>query len=249
VLHEIWLQGGGAALSVHGIAPGALGSREALVAFGRPRQSPLEGPEWTRSIVEMLNNGGFDPAVVDGSPALESYSGSLDPPMAYARRFSEERMLLVWLSEDARLAMLDARSEAITAERLARAGVTPRQTDVARAGALILRCLAGHEPGCTPPAPKSDCDTLAVVSEVERYNERKNPHDLLNALGLAGRCRSETLKDGRSGRLWLAVEGPGHGFLVPLRHGAIRPRRAPSEAELPRAVALGVSALRLGGAP
>ncbi len=249
VLHEIWLQAGGAALSVHGIAPGALGSREALVAFGRPRQNALDGPPWTRSIVEMLNNGGFDPAVVDGSPALESYSGSLDPPMAYARRFSDERMLLVWLSEDARLAMLDARSEVVTAERLARAGVTPRETDVARVAASILRCIAGRDPGCTPPAPKAECDTLAVVSEVERYNERKNPHDLTHALSLAGRCRSETLKDGRSGRLWLVVEGGSQAFLVPLRHGSIRPRRAPAEAELERAVALGVSALRLGGAP
>jgi hypothetical protein len=249
VLHEIWLQGGGAALSVHGIAPGALGSREALVAFGRPRQSPRDGPEWTRAIVEMLNNGGFDPAVVDGSPALESYSGSLDPPMAYARRFSEERMLLVWLSEDARLAMLDARSEVVTADRLARAGVTIRETDVARAGAAILRCFAGREPGCSVAAPKADCDVFGVVSEVERYNERKNPHDLFHALKLASRCRSETLRDGRSGRLWLAVEGSRQGFLVPLRHGTIRPRRAPAEAELPRAVALGVSALRLGGTP
>jgi hypothetical protein len=57
------------------------------------------------------------------------------------------------------------------------------------------------------------------------------------------------LKDARSGRLWLAVEGSDDAFLVPLRHGSIRPRRAPAPAELPRAVALGVSALRLGGRP
>jgi hypothetical protein len=249
VLHEVWLQAGGAALSVHGIAPGALGAREALVAFGRPRQSPLDGPEWTRGIVEMLNSGGFDPAVVDGSPALESYSGSLDPPMAYARRFSEERMLLVWLSEDARLAMLDARSELVTAERLARAGVTPRDTDVVAAAATILRCLTGREPGCAPPVPKTECDPVAVVSAVERYNERKNPHELSHALTLSGRCRSEALKDRRSGRLWLVVEGADHAFLVPLRHGSARPRRAPAESELARAVALGVSALRLEGRP
>jgi gamma-polyglutamate biosynthesis protein CapC len=249
VLHEIWLQSGGTALSVHGIAPGALDARESLVAFGRPRQRPLDGPEWTRGIVEMLNNGGFDPGVVDGSPALESYSGSLDPPMAYARRFSEERMLLVWLSEEARLAMLDARSELVTAERLARAGVTPRETDVVRDATSVLRCLGGRDPGCNRPAPKAECDPTAVVTEVERYNERKNPHDLGYALSLARHCRSEALKDRRSGRLWLSVEGADHAFLVPLRHGSIRPRRAPAEAELARAVALGVSALRLGGKP
>jgi hypothetical protein len=249
VLHEIWLQAGGAALSVHGIAPGALGARESLVAFGRPRASPLAGPEWTRPIVEMLNNGGFDPAVVDGSPALESYSGSLDPPMAYARRFSDERMLLVWLSEEARLAMLDARSELVTAERLARADATVLQTDVARVGATIQRCFVSRDPECAAPPPKPDCDPLGVVTEVEHYNARKNPHSLTVALSRASRCRSQTLKDGRSGRLWLAVEGADHAFLVPLRHGSIRPRRAPAPAELPRAVALGVSALRLGGTP
>jgi hypothetical protein len=169
--------------------------------------------------------------------------------MAYARRFSDERMLLVWLSEEARLAMLDARSEVVTAERLARAGVTPRVTDVARAGASIKRCFAGGEPGCTPPELRPDCDAVGVVTQVERYNERKNPHDLTSALARAGRCRSETLKDERSGRLWLAVEGEEHAFLAPLRHGATRPRRAPAVAELSRAVALGVSALRLGGTP
>lgn len=249
VLHELWLQAGGTALGVHGIAPGALGARESLVAFGRPRQRPLDGPEWTRGIVEMLNNGGFDPAVVDGSPALESYSGSLDPPMAYARRFSDERMLLVWLSEDARLAMLDARSEVVTAERLSRAGVTPRDVDVARVAASIQRCFAGREPGCALPQAMPSCDVLAVVGAVERYNERKNPHDLTHALSLAGRCRAETLKDWRSGRLFLSVESAERAFLVPLRHGSIRPRRAPAEPELGRAVALGVSALRLGGPP
>jgi hypothetical protein len=96
---------------------------------------------------------------------------------------------------------------------------------------------------------KPECDPAAVVTELEHYNERKNPHDLSYGLTLAARCRSGTLKDRRSGRLWLAVEGTDHGFLVPLRHGSIRPRRAPTEPELARAVALGVSALRLGGSP
>jgi hypothetical protein len=137
----------------------------------------------------------------------------------------------------------------VTAERLARAGVTVLETDVARVGASIQRCFGSGEPDCTRPPPKLDCDPLGVVTDVEHYNARKNPHHLMVALSRASRCRSQTLKDGRSGRLWLAVEGAEHAFLVPLRHGSIRPRRTPAAPELTRAVALGVSALRLGGKP
>jgi hypothetical protein len=245
-IHETWLNGAGHVLSIHGVAPDAEAPRETIVAFQRPQPSPFSGATWTGPIARMLRDSGFETGVVNGSPELESYSGALDPPMAYARRFVGDQMMLLWLSESSRLLFTSAKSDTATPARLAFAKMTPREDDVARVGEGARRCLSGDTTRC--PASVGNCPLERIVDGLEHYNELKNPLELLAALDASKRCHTEVLRDRRSGQLWVLVQARADAFLVPLRPGPARPRRTPKSDDLGRAVALGLATLRLGGA-
>jgi hypothetical protein len=154
-------------------------------------------------------------------------------------------MMLLWLSESARLLFTSAKSDAATPARLDFAKIVPREDDVAALGERVGRCLRGQSVDC--PAAQRDCALDRSVEALERYNELRNPHELFAGLRDAEHCRSEVLRDRRSGQLWVLVAGARDGFLVPIRPGPVRPRQTPALGDLGRAVALGLATLRLGG--
>jgi hypothetical protein len=246
--HEVWLQAGGHALSVHGLAPDREHPSDAIVAFQRPSASPMSGPAFSQPIARLLRDNGFSLGVVDGRPELEAYSGALDPPMAYARRFAGDQMMLLFLTETARAAFASPRSDLTTEARVVRAGFEPRPVSVAAEGQRLVTCLRSDrtraECGARPSF--AQCDTEAVIAGFDRYNELKNPLELRRALSLGERCGLEVLRDVASGQLWTSLRTSDAVYLVPFRPGPPRPRGTPREDDLGRAVALGLSSLRLG---
>lgn len=248
VLHEAFLQAGGNALSVHGLAPERQLDFDVLLSFQRPAPSPVSGPPFSHPIARMLMDNGFQLRSVDGSPELEPFSGALDPPMAYARRFAGQQMAMLWLSAEARTLFSTRRSDQVTEARVRRQGLALGPTDVADLGRTLADC-ATRPSGTGCPPPHEACEADGVLDALERYNQLRNPHELEQALRLAERCHLEIVRDRRSDLIWVALSGSGQVWLAPLRPGPPRPRRTPRPGDLDRAVALGLSALAVTGGP
>ena len=251
VCHESFLQQGGNALSVHGISPDAERASDVIVAYQRPAPAPTAGPAWTQPIVRMLGDGGFRVRVVDGTPELDTYSGSLDPPMAYARRFAEDQMMLAWFSEEARLLFTDLKSDEQTEARLERANVTPRDAVAVEAARALARC--GVERGASPLCPAvlsaTACEPLLLAERFESYNELRNPLELRAGLAERRGCVLDVVRDAHSGALFSLVASPREVLVVPFRPGPPRPRQTPAPGDLGRALALGLATLRAPAAP
>ena len=252
VCHETWLQQGGHGLSVHGISPDAERKSDVVVAFQRPASTPTAGPAWTQPIVRMLGDGGFRVRSVDGTPELEAYSGSLDPPMAYARRFGEDQMMLAWFSEEARLLFIDDKSDRETEARLERAHVEVREAPVLESARALARCGVDHtaSPLCAQVLAATSCDAGSLTTRFESYNELRNPLELFAGLAERRGCVLSLVRDAHSGALWSLIASPADVWLVPFRPGPPRPRQTPAAGDLGRAIALGLATLRApGGAP
>jgi hypothetical protein len=247
VTHEAWLQQAGTALSIHGISPGAERQSDVVVAFQRPARSAGEGPAWTQPIVRLLGDGGFSVRVVDGTPELDTYSGSLDPPMAYARRFGQDQMMLAWFSEEARRLFTEEKSDDETAGRLERAHAKVRDESVAEAARAAGRCATDRRasPLCNAVLAAASCDAKALALRLERYNELRNPLELHAGLTDPRGCALDFVRDAHSGALWSLIAGKDDVWLVPFRPGPPRPRQTPAPGDLERAVAFGLATLRV----
>jgi hypothetical protein len=247
-IHETWMQAGGRAVAIHGIAPDHEERSDAIVAFQDPTETPLDGPEWTNELTHLLLKTGLRVDAVDGSAEREPYAGEGDPTMAYARRFASGRMALLWLAAPIREWFLSLERVARTAARLERVQHVIQQGAIVDRTAALIDCAKGAtQPACSGLNMRRPCDPNAVIEALDRYRDSRNPFELRAGLALTKGCHLQLVRDSSTTRIWAAVAAPGDVWLMPLGAGR-RPPAVPAVLELSdvdRALRLGLSTVRV----
>lgn len=250
--HEVWMQRGGTVVAVHGISPTTPAAADAVLTFERETADPAGGPGWTRPFVRVLRDAGLSVASVDGSAATSPFEGSSNPAFAYAHQFGRGRMMLLWLSGEARSAFLQIRHDGATEQRIERLARDVDWLDTVELAAQDLDCLAagGSSGGrCATSGDAAKCNSDALVGLLLHYNRVGNPYLLSRAFSDA-ECPLELTRERDSGALWVLVRGSGGGELVPLRTGPTRraQRVLHSVRAIEGSVALGLATVRFGSA-
>ena len=247
-IHESWMQAGGHAVAIHGIAPDREERSDAVITFQDPTETALDGPQWTRELTQMLIAAGLRVDAVDGSVEREPYAGEGDPTMAYARRFAPGRMALLWLSAPIREWFLSLERTDRTAARLERAGYAVNDGTIVERVATLTACAGGAtQPGCAGLRQRQPCDPQKVLDAFDRYRDSRNPYELRAGLALTRGCHLEVVRDRSTTRIWAAIVAPSGVWLVPLGAGR-RPPGVPAVLELSdvdRALRLGLSTVRV----
>jgi hypothetical protein len=250
--HEVWLQQGGRALALHGVSPNEPSPADAIVSFQHEATTPLAGPVWTRPLVHALEDSGLSVYAVDGSYETAAFDGSMNPPFAYAKRFGQGQMVLLWLTSAARSRFLQVQQDSLTEQRVIRSGRLEPFAETVERALLLANCQPGAKHGtvrsdCPEPRGDADCVQQRVVEQLLQYNSVKNPY-LLSAVLKHPGCSVEVTKDSGTARLWAVVPSSNHVELVPLRTGpTARGKHILTGAEeILRALAIGLSTVRVG---
>lgn len=262
--HELWVDGGGLAISVRGVAPDRALSSDVVLSYGREVSTPSQGPEWALPLVHMLKDNSLAVATFDGTAERAVFEGASDWALSYVRRFGRDQMALAWLTAELRQRFLAIQVDDETGRRLQALGAKPRLANVAEEAITLAACTAEDEGRslatlqsnrvhrCPAPPSPGQCDLLTAEQPWLAYTEQRNPYLLARALEFRPRgCHQQLLLDPETRLLWVLSAGSGRARLLPLRGP---PPAAPSRTffrldALERAVALGLSRLEVGAAP
>jgi hypothetical protein len=236
-IHERWLDGGGHAVSISGIAPTRAAPSDAVLSYGNELPSLAARPEWSRPIGDLLERAGLTVTTFDGSLDTAPFSGSTDPTLAYALRFAPEQMVLLWLGADVRAQLVRAQEDHATLPRIERAGhrmradeVVPRLLALAQCSnpdsSASLSAVPDRDPSCAR-AKLSSCDLDEVTRTFDHYARTRNPYDLERALSSDRGCAVELVEDRATGRVWALAAAKGRVRAVPLLGGQVRPLDEP----------------------
>jgi len=251
--HEEWLATGGRVIAVRALGADKGVPEDAVVSYGRETAAAALGPSWSSPLVRLLANAGLRVGAFDGALVHAALEGSTDPTFDYARKFADDQMLLLWVSESVRDRWARLERDTVTEARLRRAGANLIDADVAERAFGLVSCETASPPApelveaCRAVRAAGVCDIDAGAAAFSAYTETANPFELRAALEKHVGCYVEVIHDAKDGREWALVTGASKGRLVLLRvHAAAATTTLRTPSELRHAVALGFSNLDFG---
>jgi hypothetical protein len=231
-IHELLLADGVRALSIRAVPAARATDEDVILSTGNEAPRVETRPAWTTAIEQAFVRRGWHIGWFDGSPGHVAFDGGGDPTLAYARRFHEGSMLLVWFSPLVRDAFINAAQDP-SAVRVARMSPKAAVGDVVEHARTLPR--GGRAP---------HCDLDRAAAPLRRYVRERNPFDLLDALHAPPGCTVVTALDRDSGAPYAIAADAREAVIVLLLQGA--PTTSPAAADVPLAANEARAALALG---
>ncbi|AUX47338.1 hypothetical protein SOCE26_088570 [Sorangium cellulosum] len=188
--HEVWVGGGGNALSIQGIEADRTHERDAVISFGYEVVRPEHVPTFAGPLLETLGDLELRVGIFDGTREQVPFSGATDVAMGYAKRFAEGRFAIVYLGSavrrffELRRFAVPGQGETRLEARLTRLGVTPAPRDVAERALQLASCAVGAAgasgvgDACPTRGVSEDCNLSAAMENFRRYATERNPYYL-----------------------------------------------------------------------
>lgn len=216
---ETWLNDGRAAVMLRGIPETRAVSTDAVITFDSEVTSVAEAPGWSAALLARLERAGLALGAVDGSAERAGFDASIDPGVAYARRFAGGRSFVLWLTASVRRAWSDAYTPRETARRLAGADLASSAEPPAAFVARLAGCAeAPHALDCPAITLRDSCRHAEATAALERFRASQNPYYLEAAFSAASGCGWLKLVEPRTRTHWLALPPsakPGAGTESP----------------------------------
>jgi hypothetical protein len=208
--YETWVNRGGRAVSIRGMANAESVSTPVVAAFDSELLGLTDAPLWAQRELALLARLGLEVAVYDGSKERAAFSAAADPAVAFGRRFAPDSTFVLWLREDLRQTFASMRSPRNHRLRFERAGLRPIEQDLPAFLDQRRACAATSEsdPSCEKLRPKTGCEVGEVLSRVQQYQTTGNPYLVADWTERGRRCGLAVVAPPEGDVLWLAVANP-----------------------------------------
>lgn len=211
-LHEIWLETGGHAVSVQGIAPDRAADIHVVLSVGREIPERRLEPAWTSPLRGIFEDLGYGVQAFDGTARYAEFAGSGDPTMGFAQKFAEGRYAIVWLGAGVRSSLAAGKKAARITSTFGRAHAIPNGD----AATEVLEMIACGAPGGRPCAvERASCDLERATRDWLRFAREGNPFDVEGA-GTGTGCHVRLVRDEPTALVWALVAKPREGRLIPV---------------------------------